>query len=317
MPASGTITVARSARIFPRSMRRGAKPNVVTQGCGTIYTWNVLSPRLGVVVKLDRSGRTLLRANYGRFNQGVLTGELEPISPGVTTTTTMAYEPATGGYTTFVSRVDPKINLELDPDTRTPHTDEFSLALDREITPGVQGVGRLHSRSGAATTSPGSTRAVQYREETRTLADGTILPVFALTNSTERAALLPDESRQPVCSNTTDSWSPWRSGCRSGWQASGSYTYSRAYGLQVTSNGAPRMRRSSARSPGQSALTFGQDPNDLTNAAGRLPNDRPHVFRATGIVHLPWYGILRRGQPAVLQRQAVGRNDGQVSLPAG
>ena len=38
-------------------------------------------------------------------------------------------------------------------------------------------------------------------------------------------------------------------------------------------------------------LTFGQDPNDLTNAAGRLPNDRPHVFRATSVVRLPWSGI--------------------------
>ena len=35
-------------------------------------------------------------------------------------------------------------------------------------------------------------------------------------------------------------------------------------------------------------LTFGQDPNDLTNATGRLPNDRPHVLRATTVVRLPW-----------------------------
>ena len=39
-------------------------------------------------------------------------------------------------------------------------------------------------------------------------------------------------------------------------------------------------------------LTFGQDPNDLTNATGRLPNDRPHIFRATGVAHLPWKGVL-------------------------
>ena len=39
-------------------------------------------------------------------------------------------------------------------------------------------------------------------------------------------------------------------------------------------------------------LTFGQDPNDLTNATGRLPNDRPHIFRATGVVRLPWKGFL-------------------------
>jgi hypothetical protein len=38
-------------------------------------------------------------------------------------------------------------------------------------------------------------------------------------------------------------------------------------------------------------LTFGRDPNDLTNARGRLLNDRPHVFRAMGSVDLPRTGF--------------------------
>jgi hypothetical protein len=75
------------------------------------------------------------------------------------------------------------------------------------------------------------------------------------------------------------------------WQASGSYTYSRSYGLQATSTGpADTPQFSTIARPG--FLTFGQDPNDLTNATGRLPNDRPHIFRATGVVHLPWKGFL-------------------------
>ena len=61
-----------------------------------------------MTVKLDGSGRTVLRANYGRFNQGALTGELEPIHPGVSPITTMAYNPATQDYTRFVSTVHPK-----------------------------------------------------------------------------------------------------------------------------------------------------------------------------------------------------------------
>ena len=39
-------------------------------------------------------------------------------------------------------------------------------------------------------------------------------------------------------------------------------------------------------------LTFGRDPNDLTNARGRLPNDRPHVFRAMGSVNIPRTGFV-------------------------
>src|SRR5260370_36645181 len=76
-----------------------------------------------------------------------------------------------------------------------------------------------------------------------------------------------------------------------GWQASGSYTYSRSYGLQAysgTTAAGPQV--STVGAPPVSfapPITFGRDPNDLTNANGRLPNDRPHMFRATGSVDVP------------------------------
>ena len=34
-------------------------------------------------------------------------------------------------------------------------------------------------------------------------------------------------------------------------------------------------------------LTFGRDPNDLTNARGRMPNDRPHIVRMMGTIDVP------------------------------
>ena len=52
------------------------------EGRGTVDTWNIVSPRLGVVIKLDTAGRTMLRANAGRFSQGMLTGEIAAIHPG-------------------------------------------------------------------------------------------------------------------------------------------------------------------------------------------------------------------------------------------
>src|SRR5206468_5406089 len=81
----------------------------------------------------------------------------------------------------------------------------------------------------------------------------------------------------------------------SGWQAFGSYTFSRAYGLQAysgTTAGGPQVSTVGAPpgsfSPG---ITFGRDPNDLTNASGRLPNDRPHMFRVMGTIDLPRTGF--------------------------
>ena len=68
-----------------------------------------------------------------------------------------------------------------------------------------------------------------------------------------------------------------------GWQAFGSYTYSRVDGLQVSSGTTPGGAQSSTVAPvAPFAGNFGRDPNDLTNARGRLPNDRPHMFRGHG-----------------------------------
>ena len=68
-----------------------------------------------------------------------------------------------------------------------------------------------------------------------------------------------------------------------GWQAFGSYTLSRAYGLQPSSGttAAGAQVATVGSPPGLFApgVVFGQDPNDLTNARGRLPNDRPHMLR--------------------------------------
>jgi hypothetical protein len=265
----------------------GLETDDTIKGLGKLYTWNVVSPRLGATVKLTENGRTILRASYGRFNQGVLTGELSPFHPGVTPTTTMAFNAATGGYTTLVQVVDPKINLALDPNTRTPRTDEYSIGLDREITPRLAAAVAYIRKEGSnfiAWTDVGG----QYREETRTLADGRILPVFVLTNgAAARRFLLTNPSDYSLTYNgLVVALDKRRS---NGWQATGSYTYSRTSGLQASSAATADGAQLSTVAPNN---TFGRDPNSLTNAEGRMPNDRPHIFRVMGTVDVPRTGVV-------------------------
>jgi hypothetical protein len=74
-----------------------------------------------------------------------------------------------------------------------------------------------------------------------------------------------------------------------GWQVFGSYTWSRTTGLQPSSGGtAADPQLSSTLGAG----TFGRDPNSLTNARGRLPNDRPHMLRGSTSIALPRSGIV-------------------------
>ena len=200
----------------------GRETDATIAGVGTVYTQNVVSPRLGLTAVLDGSGRTLLRASYGRFNQGVLTGELDPISQGTTPITTMGYEAATGGYTRLISVVDPKINLALDPKTRSPRTDEFSVALDREITPRRASVGRLHPEARPRLHRLGRPGG-PYREEARTIG-GVTVPVFALTNATSdrRFFLTNPDSLFVHYDGLVASVETRRSDL---WQVSGSYTF--------------------------------------------------------------------------------------------
>src|SRR5215831_7208238 len=259
----------------------------IVRGLGTLYTWNLVSPRQGVTTKLSSDSRTILRASYGRFHQGVLTGEGSQVHPGLTPLTTMQFDPLKGGYTTLVSVVDPS-NLLVDPHTRSPRTDEYSIGVDRELGGRLSAsVAYIHKsgRDYIGWTDVGG----QYRDDTQTLPDGRIVPVRVLVNSTaDRRFLLTNPDGYFVRYDglvIAAEKRPFK-----GWEMFGSYTYSRVYGLQSDSGTTPGGSQLSTVA-NSTPITFGQDPNDLTNARGLLPNDRPHVFRIMGRAEVPRTGV--------------------------
>jgi hypothetical protein len=267
----------------------GRETDQIVKGLGTLYIWNVFSPRLGVTRKLTADGRTVLRASYGMFRQGLLTGEFAAIHPASTPTTTTAFNPATGGYTTIVKVDDPRINLQIDPETRSPRSEEYSVGVDREVgrrlAVAIAYVGKNGSNFIGWTDVGG-----QYREESRTLPDGRSIPVFVLVN--------PPAARRFLLTNP-DGYSLTYNGLvmvvekrrSAGWQAFATYTFSRVSGLQA-SNGSAAAGAQVSSVAGATQLTFGQDPNSLINARGRLPNDRPHMFRVMGSLDVPRTGLV-------------------------
>ena len=291
----------------------GQETGDIVDGLGTLYSWNIWSPRLGLTMKLSADGRTMLRGSYGRFSQGVLTGELSPFHPGAMPTTTAAFDPATGGYTNIVSVVDPRRNLRLDGGMRAPRTDEYSIGIDREL-------GRRLAVALAYVHKDGSNFigwtdvGGQYREESRTLPDGGTVPVLVLTNGTSaRRFLLTNPDGYSMTYNGLVIAAEKR---RShGWQAFGSYTWSKTSGLQASS-GAIAAGSQISTIAGTPFGTFGQDPNTLTNARGILPNDRPHMFRVMGSVDVPRTGLVF----AVNLQHYSGKPwaaSAQVALPQG
>ena len=289
----------------------GRETSAIIGGLGTLYTWNIVSPRLGVTARLSEDGRTILRSSYGRFYQGVLTGEMAPVHPGMTPTITTAFNAETNGYTTTVSVVDPRINLRLDPETRAPRTDVYSVGVDRELTRQLSlALAYVHKRGSHFV--GWTDTAGQYRQETRTLADGRVLPVSVLTGPTaDRRFLLTNPDRYFMRYDGLVVALEKRRA--RGWHVFGNYTYSRARGLHAASLAtASGAQISSPLIVG----TFGRDPNDLTNADGRLPNERPHAVRVMGSVEVPRTGLTL----AANLQSASGKPwaaTAQVTLPQG
>jgi outer membrane receptor protein involved in Fe transport len=267
----------------------GQDTGTIVRGLGSLFTWNLVSPRLGVTVKLSSDGRTVLRSSYGRFHQGVLTAEISSVHPGNTPMTTRAFDPATGGYTTLVSVVDAKTQVSVDPNTRSPLTDEYSIGVDRELGRSLSVAAAYVGKTGRdyiGWTDVGG----QYRADTRTLADGRSVPVFVLVNSpAARHFLVTNPAGYSLKYNGLVLAAEKRMAKR--WQAFGSYTFSRATGLQAASGTTPGGAQLSTIAVSANGV-FGRDPNDLTNARGRLPNDRPHMLRVMGTVEVPRTGLM-------------------------
>ena len=93
-----------------------------------------------------------------------------------------------------------------------------------------------------------------------------------------------------------------------GWQAFGSYTFSRTAGLQPWSGATAAGAQVStvAPPPAPQGVTFGRDPNDLVNARGRLAQRSPAHVQGDGQRGCAADRHRVGRQPGLLQRQTVG-----------
>jgi hypothetical protein len=180
----------------------------------------------------------------------------------------------------------------LDERMRPPNSDEASVGIDYEVRPALSVAVvyvRKHGRDFIGWTDVGG----RYRSETRALFDGSLLPVLVLEGRTADRRFL--QTNPDGYSLGYDGLAILAGRRRSqGWLAAASYTFSRVSGLQPSSGAtaAGAQAGTVAPPPAPAGITFGRDPNDLTNARGRLPNDRPHMLRVLGSVDIPRTGVV-------------------------
>jgi hypothetical protein len=289
----------------------GEKTGEIIQGLGTLYTWNVFSPRLGFNLKLTSDGRTLLHGNWARFHQGVFASEPAAVHPGITPLTLAFYDPATGGYTDVAAVVEPTSQLRIGPDTRSPYTDQLSIGFERELFTDIAVSATYVYKEGRDFIGWEDTRGV-YEPGTATLSDGRTVPTFSLVSPAEdRLFLLSNQEELFLRYNGLLVTFEKRWADR--WQALVSYSVSEAVGLQAT-NGLAAGNAQLSTTFG--LIPFGRDPNDYTNATGPLNNDRTHMFRVQGAVEIPRVGVLVGANFQYLTGQPFAAN-ANVRLPQG
>jgi hypothetical protein len=235
-------------------------------GLGDMFTWNVWAPRVGFNFRLTNDGKTVLRGNYGRAYRTINPGEFEGLHPGVATSTLARYNPATGQYSTIISVTDPRSNIAFDTSLDAPFTDQFSIGMDRELLPSL-GVGVTYVYKYGQKQVGWQDVGGVYGTRTEILPDGRTLTVHPLLSPA--STRLYQRTNGPGLFNrynglvlTMDKRLANR------WRTNFSYTYSKAEGLITTGNN-------------------GRDPNDFTNAEGRLSTDRPHILLVSGSYEIP------------------------------
>ena len=256
-------------------------------GIDSLYTWDTLSPRLGFNYKLTGDGKTTFKAHYGRYYRQIVVCEF------CTNIGTSPHALFFGDYDLDNRRffdlelveLQP-FNVGVDPGYKNPHTDQVIVAFERELAPelGLQ-VSYAHKRGRDYARWEDTTGVYEntvYIDDQGADATGESIPVqrllsdpadrfFQITNSDEMNTTINAFTVQ-VVKRMADNW-----------QLTSSLSYVRTDGILASS-------RSGSTSSQSTALTwnsFGQNPNDLVNAGGRLAGERPWMFKAQFLYQFP------------------------------
>lgn len=248
-----------------------------------LFRWRVLSPRLGVTVKLTDSGSALLKAHYGRYYRGIVTSEFDNTTPSISPRYLFSGRYSPAGVPLGLELDSDISQLTVDPDLKNPYTDQFILAWEQQAGPSIGfSVNYVHKRSERQTAflDVGGT----YRLVPFTAPSGAnVSQVYQLTSGLDsRLFELTNDDRMFSRYNGVAFEVKKRMSNR--WQANFGLTLSKSTGRLGSSS----ARSSPTTSQTSTAGIFGQNLNDFINSDGRLQSDRPVVLKTQFIYQLPW-----------------------------
>src|SRR6266571_174671 len=154
-------------------------PSLVFGGYDASFTWNNVSPRLGITYALDQSRRTVIRAGYARYAAQLDTDDTDGVLTDQLITAGNGFNPANPTAVSSANRLDPNLTA--------PITQSVVIGADRELAPNlVVQINYSYSRTsqlfGTPTNATG-TSAITPRLGVRPGANGDYLPGSGFSGS--------------------------------------------------------------------------------------------------------------------------------------
>ena len=126
-----------------------------------VFDWRVVSPRIGVNFKVNEKGSTLLKAHYGRYYRGIVTGEFDNTTPSITPRYVFSGLYSASGVPLDKELVSDNSRLSVDPESEEPvhRSVHRRLRAAGRAKPRIRGELRLQTQR-AANRFPGHRRHV-------------------------------------------------------------------------------------------------------------------------------------------------------------
>ncbi|HZX09868.1 MAG TPA: TonB-dependent receptor [Acidobacteriota bacterium] len=263
--------------------RRGTLPN---KSSSAIFTpKGTISPRIGFTWDIFGDHTTAFKAHYGRFYDALKTRYFDSADVGIEDW--VMYEVMPDGSKAEVYRYVYTNPTNVDPDIKMPHTDQFTLGLERtfmrDLAGGVSFIyreyGNFIAKINTAATwgeipftfkdENGVVQTIQVYDKTSPSSADQYLITNPKAGMSEGVIIDPKNKYTGFSLFLNKRFS-------NGWMAHAAYSYGEAKG-----------NHSNTYTGGSSGGSYYLNPNSQINAYGHLPNDPTHVIDVYGTFLLP------------------------------
>jgi hypothetical protein len=281
-------------------------------GQDNVLVWNTWSPRLGLVYQLTSDMKTILRANYGYYYDGMTLNIFSRMSKGFPTVSAYGHNSDTGQYDDFWYSWEPSAGSGIG-DVKNSLCKQFSVGITRELITDLAleltYIYKYTDNLYSWWNTTAQFEPVDYFDE------------YANTNITVYNQTTPVEDNFLTLLNPPEYKQKYRGfiigvqkRLSNNWQMNSSFVWSKANGV----SGLDQLNQFSGQRSGI------QNPNQLINNNwdSLLQSDRTYMFKLQGTYFLP-YGfsistnfVAQTGKPIARILPVTGMNQGSFSVMA-